>query len=130
MKYEFQSTGEVSAGKLTLDRREVFDLQIKRFEGKRVRISVELERSGRSNAQNRYFHGVIVQMISDHTGYEPEEVKAILKSMFLKAERDGREYVRETHRLDTAEMAEFTDRCIRWAAVELQMVIPSPNEIL
>ena len=126
---EVQAIGEVRDGKLTIQHREVFALRLKQFEGKKVRVSVELKRSNRSNAQNRYFHGVICKMVSDHTGYELDETKEILKAMFLKAECDGYGFVQPTHRLNTAEMAAFTDRCIRWAAETLQIAIPSPNEV-
>ena len=53
------------------------------LEGKDIDLTIEPHKKKRSNAQNAYFHAVIVKEISDYTGYETEEVKEMLKIMFL-----------------------------------------------
>jgi len=123
--------GIVHAGKLCLDESAERMLQrlIQKFEGKEVEMRLTVVRKNRSLNQNAYFHGVILPLISDHTGYEPEEVKDILKQMFLLIDDGKYPRTRHTSDLDTAEMAHFIDRCIRWAATELNVVIPDPEQV-
>ena len=83
----------------------------------------------RSNEQNRYFHGVIVKLISEGIGYSPDETKTLLKMMFLLVEKNGFVTCRETKDLSTVEQEEFNEHCRRWAAAELSINIPLPNEV-
>ena len=120
--------GRVSAeGRLQLLNLSGWRGLLKHLAGKTVVVTIAPYRKRRSVNQNAYFHGVICELISDHTGYEVDEVKEILKHMFLFVD-EPYPHARPTSRLNTAEMAEFTDRCIRWAAQELGIVLPLPNE--
>ena len=90
----------------------------------------------RSNPQNKYFHGLVVPMISEKTGYTLDETKDLLKSMFLKDEmyvktKDGvREYsvVKGSSKLKTDEFEDFMESCRRWASMELGISVPEPGE--
>lgn len=68
--------------------------------------------------------------MSEYTGYEKEEIHEFFKQRFLepqKIEIEGLEAVRyTTTKLDTKEMAEYTDRVYRWATSELGLVLPLP----
>ena len=75
----------------------------------------------RSNLQSRYFHGVILPILSDHTGYTEEEMKAVLKYKF---------HIKHTSELDTASFEEFMSEIRRWASAELECWIPEPNEAI
>jgi len=37
----------------------------------------------RSADQNEYYHGVVVKILSEHTGFETDEMHDILRGMFL-----------------------------------------------
>jgi len=90
----------------------------------------------RSNPQNRYFHGVVIPILSEHTGHTPEECKEIVKSLFLKKETTIKtktglkniKYVKGTSKLRTDEFEIFMERVRIWASVELGCYIPLPNE--
>lgn len=82
----------------------------------------------RSLQQNSYYWGVICKLVSDHTGYSPEETHQIFAEMFLSYEKDGRTFTRSTTKLKTAEFEEYMENCRRWAAMELQVYCPLPNE--
>jgi len=97
------------------------------FEGKPITVTVERKRSIRSRNQNDYFHGVICGLLSEHTGYEPTEMKDILKQKFLLVRDDKFPRCRKTSELNTEEMSNFMDQCIRWAAIDLGLVIPDPD---
>jgi len=94
------------------------------------------EKLQRSNPQNRYFHGVILPILSDVSGYTTDEMKNIVKGLFLKYEmmiktKDGfREVsiIKGTSELKTDEFEKFTEEIRRWAALELGCIIPEPNE--
>jgi CRISPR/Cas system CSM-associated protein Csm2 small subunit len=100
---------------------------IAKLEGARIIVTIEKWRGRRSDQANRFYWGAVVDAISEHTGYEKSEVHSILGMMFLLAEKDGRKYVRSTATLNTAEFSEFLDRVIRWAAMELGVVISDPR---
>lgn len=85
-------------------------------------------KKSRSNQQNRYYWGVVCKLVSDHTGYMPEEVHQIMAEKFLSYEKDGRVFTRSTTKLKTAEFEDYMEKCRRWAAMELQVYIPLPNE--
>lgn len=44
------------------------------FPGKRLRVSIEEDKSTRTSQQNRYLYGVCYARISEAIGYEPEDV--------------------------------------------------------
>jgi hypothetical protein len=120
--------GKIQGGRIQLEQREQFAALIQRLDGQDVEVILRKLRKQRSLNQNSYFHGVVLPLISEHTGYETEEVKEILKQMFLLVDDGKYPHCRHTSSLDTAEMAEFTERCRRWAAIELGVAIPDPGE--
>jgi hypothetical protein len=75
--------------------------------------------NNRSNPQNKYFHGVVLPLLSDHTGYTEDEMKAIVKWKFK---------VLSTSSLTTAEFMEFIGNIQHWAAEYLSLSIPDPKE--
>ncbi len=92
----------------------------------------------RTNRQNNYLHGVILPILSRHTGYTQAEMKDLIKSMFLKktlsvqtkgGEKDV-EIVLGSSEIKTDEFEVFTESVRRWAAEELGCNIPEPNEEL
>ena len=90
----------------------------------------------RTTPENRYFHGVVLQMLSDHTGHSIDEMRDLVKSMFLKdtinLERDGKVFecsiVRGSSGLTTVEFERFMEDIRRWAATYLKLSIPEPKE--
>ena len=102
-------------------------------EAEPVEVTVEKYRKTRSGNQNRYFHGVIVKMISDETGYEVDEVKEMIRMLFLSYElKVGDEIVkvgRSTASLNTAEFEELNSQCRRWASQTIGLFLPEPGEI-
>ena len=83
----------------------------------------------RSNPQNRYYWGVCVEIISDHTGFTPEEIHEVLKHKFLTPkERMGQQIYPNTTQLDTREFNLYIEKIQRWASESLGLVIPDPNQ--
>ena len=112
--------GTIKDGKIVLDNRDRFRDYLPHFEGKRIEMIVRERRPWRSEEQNRYYHGVIVAMLSEHLGYEKVEMHDILKQQF---------HINSTADLKTREFQEFCESVRMWAAKEFNMAIPDPNQV-
>lgn len=134
---EIVTTGFVKGGKLEMRNRKAVTEQLRRMKDGEVLITIEPRKAARSSQQNRAYWGLVVEAISDHTGYSPEDVHEILKAKFLPkrlAVADGNgeivgEYVigGTTTKLNKLEFGEYMDAIKRWAAEELDIVIPDPD---
>jgi hypothetical protein len=118
-------------GKLSLDKSPQFKDYLRGLAGKRVQLTVEKYRKKRSPDQNAWYWGVAVKLISQHTGYDPQEVHLALRYEFCPKVIIGNVAVpRSTTKLDTMEFGEnMMERVVRWAAERLQIVIPLPGEV-
>ena len=66
--------GTICDNKLMLDKGESFRQYLAGLNGKRVQVTVEKIKHKRTHSQNAYYHGVVVKLISQHTGHDPEQV--------------------------------------------------------
>jgi hypothetical protein len=116
-------------------------------EDKSWRVSIEEAKSTRSIQANAYYWGVVVEMMSESTGYESEEIHEYLcgarwgwkDKRVPKTPRnpDGIESVpvRTTTMdengkrsvLGIVQFMEFTEFARRFAAQKLNLFIPDPN---
>ncbi len=93
-------------------------------------------RKKRSNPQNSYFWGVIVKIICDETGNDANDIHDVLcgecfgwqeyEVMGLRKRRP----VRGTSQLNVDEFEQFCEWCRAFAASNLGLVIPLPNEVM
>jgi hypothetical protein len=84
----------------------------------------------RSSQQNRYYFGVVVKMIAEFCGYEPDEMHETLAMKFLRIEDDpilGTPRRQRTPKTNTAEFTEYIEQCRRLGA-QLGLYIPDPGE--
>jgi hypothetical protein len=123
-------TGRIQDGKIRLEQREAFAALLRRLEGCQVKLWMTKLNRPRSLSQNAYYWGVVVALLAEHCGYEPEEMHEALKERFLRDrehEMHGLQKTRSTASLSTAEMCEYIEACCRLGA-ELGVVIPEPGE--
>lgn len=111
-------------------RRELLSLS-----GKRITISIDKYKKKRSNEQNAYYFGVIIKMISDHTGYTIEEVHELLKESFLgtKEVKIGDKTTKvpnSTTKLTTSDFMAYIESIQQWSSENLNLYLPSPNEFV
>lgn len=99
-------------------------------------VQVTQYRKKRSNEQNAFLHAVPLKLICEHTGYDIEDMKTYLlgecfgwEEYEMFGQRRKRPLKRSSD-LNTAEFSGFMEWIERWAATELQMIIPRPNEYL
>ncbi len=130
----------VKNGRLRFHNRRAFDEQVRQFrEGAEVEIEVTIRRATRSHQQNRFYWGVIVQVISEHTGYTPDEVHEFLKMKFIPkrlalADSNGEiqgEFVigGSTRKMNTVAFGEYMTACRQFAAETLDCQIPDPDSL-
>ncbi len=70
------------------DRREFAAARVQRFildclPGKDLEVIVRPKKRERSSQQNRYLHGVAYKLLSEHTGYEMEDISEYLCGAFF-----------------------------------------------
>jgi len=134
MMKQIYGLGKVEKGKLSLNNEQIFKEELKSLSGDVV-VLVKEGRPKRSTQQNKYYWSVICRIISEHTGYTPEEVHEFYKETFLTDRKlitigkDEREIEKATTtRLSTKEFEEYCENIRRHASVELNLNIPEPNE--
>lgn len=121
--------GIVKGGKFIPSDVEKFKKAFYRYEGKKIFLTIETEKKTRSSQQNRYYWAVIVEIISEHTGYNLDEVNDLLKWKFNRLHRDGLpDSCKSFKALDTVEFEDKMSKIREWAAIELSLYIPLPNE--
>jgi len=99
-------------------------------------ITIELRKRIRSNSQNAYYWGVVIETLFNgfkEFGYSKDEIHEILKTKFngVKEVNIGSETFlipRTTTKMSTKEFTDYIESIQKWAA-ELNIDIPSPNEI-
>ena len=116
---------------LAFERPERLSVQLQRFIGQAVEVVVRKPKSQRSSQANRYYFGVVVKLLAEFCGYEPDEMHEALAFRFLRIEDDpitGSPRRQRTPKTNTKEFADYVDQCIRFAA-ELGVYIPQPGEV-
>jgi hypothetical protein len=101
-------------------------------EGTHVFVTIKKieKRQMRSIVQNNYYWGVVIDILSDFTGYDPEEMHNALRHKFLTYENiKGLPTTLSTTQLKTNEFEDYLERIRRWAATDLGVYIPLPNEV-
>jgi len=99
---------------------------------------IRKKRSVRSLNQNRYYWGVVLNLIADHTGQPADDIHEYLADLFLSEVKDielaGVIRRVRTHptttKLNTEQFSQYIDSIRSWAAWELEVRIPGPTEVL
>jgi hypothetical protein len=121
-------------GRMKLDDPPALARHIATLTNRPIELTVKQKRSQRSTRQNAYWWGVVIPLLSEHLGYDKNEMHEALKYKFLRldAEPDANGLVRMrgTSTLNTKEMTDLIEEVITWAGAEFGVVIPLPNEVL
>ena len=115
---------------IELDNKDRFRAHRKTLEGERIDLILRKRTSQRSDQQNRYYHGVVIKLLAEHTGYTTDEMHENLKRLFLSTKDEhGLIRIGSTATLKTLEFKDYLDRIIRWAAIDLGVPIPEPDSV-
>lgn len=132
------TSGQIVNGRLKVRQADVFSDQLKRLRDGEVEIRVERKLANRSQQANRYYWGVVLRYLSEHTGYHVDELhdhfkKELLPKQVALCDADGvvlQESIvgGSTARLDTEQFMVYVNRIIQIAA-EMGCVIPDVDSV-
>lgn len=96
-------------------------------------VEIKKYRNTRSQHQNAYYWGVVVNILSKELGYDSDEIHEILKAKFntkktILPNGEEVEHVDTTTNKDTYEFNLYIEEIQRWASQELGIYIPDPEE--
>ena len=124
--------GDVKDGKLVVRNPQGFKKWVATLEGKIVQLVVRPKRKNRTLPQNAYYWGVVIEVLRNSEpfrGYTPDMVHEHLKWRFLQRRDLPFETVGSTAALSTSEMGEYMENIKMWAASDLEIFIPDPNQV-
>lgn len=109
---------------------------IEAHEGRYVRLRLGPPDATASDPQRRYWFGVIVEHVADHSGYTKDEAHHMLLWHLMPELRktvkdfEGRDVARRVswNELMGEEATTLIDRAFKFAAEKLGLYIPSPRE--
>ena len=90
-------------------------------------VEVKKYADNRSNAQNRLMWDIYRQ-ISDQTGYETDEIHAMMGQKFLLKTDCKTPYVISTTKLSTADFKDYIDRVVRFFVSDCGLVVTMPED--
>jgi len=92
-------------------------------------LEIKHSKSRRSLNQNKYYWGVIITLFAENTGYTTNESHQELAGMFLRYDKEGKNFTRSTTELDTKEFEKYAEQCRFFMSENLGINVPLPNEI-
>ena len=128
----YEAAAHIDAnGKLVLQEPAGFKRAMNQFgRGLAVTVRVDERRDKRSQRANRYYW-LIIGLISDHTGYEKDELHELFKKRFnpvtLSLGNEADTIGGSTRKMDTKVFGEYVERIRRFAETELGVVTPDPE---
>lgn len=98
-------------------------------EGKTATVTFERPYHKRTTEQNKFYWGVILTTIAQHTGHTTEEIHEVVKDLFLprKFIKLGNREVqieKSTAKLTFTEFAHYLEQIRAWASQELALTFP------
>lgn len=116
------------------DKRKVIDYVERLPEGMPYTVEIKLKRKQRSTDQNRLYW-MWLNCIMAETGEHKDRLHEFFKHHFLGMEehrafdRYSVPVLRSTASLDTKQMADYLERIRQFAAAELGIVLPDPEDL-
>jgi hypothetical protein len=130
---EFTLLGEARRGVFSYDKR-IFQALAQQLKDGHYEIHVQKLQANRSLPQNRFYWGVVIHALAEHTGYTPNELHELMKMKFLPkslALLDGNGDVKgefvmggSTRTLKVVEFMDYVKQVQRFAAEELGVITP------
>lgn len=128
-------------GKLVFNYRDMLIDWLNENKGKKVTFEIKVDRKKRSNNQNSYYWGIVIEImyrVFREAGLEldtPMDAHDILKAKFNKevvCNNQGEviEVVKSTTKNNTFEQEEYHEKIRKWALEFWGVIIPLPNEQL
>jgi hypothetical protein len=115
------------------DKKKLFGV-LKSRKPKVYTIEIKEFRKDRSSLQNRYYWGVVIKELCNHTGYNADEMHELLKAKFnpkelvFKKTGESIKIGGSTAELDTLDFENYLEQIRIFALSDLDVLIPLPNQ--
>lgn len=128
----FSAAGFITPeGKLELVSRHQFARLLASMRQGPVSVDVAIARSRHSQKARGYYRGVVLKLVSEHTGYDPNELHELFKRMFTEPilrEVCGKQVeFWTTAEDDSQEFFDFVEACRRFSLTDLGVETPDPD---
>jgi hypothetical protein len=121
--------GKVVKGKFIPQDPTSFRLAFAKREGKPVEVVVQSPKKHRSGNQNRYYWGIVIDIISGATGFTPQEAHDAMRVKFLTDMEGELPRVKSTTELSTVQFMDYVAQIQQFGAEYLEVYIPEPDEV-
>ena len=112
--------GNVEDGQLRFEHSDRMLAHLQALDGERVVVTIGKAETTRTVNQNRYYWSCVVRLLSNHCGYSEGEMHRLLKQHFG---------VTSTKTLTLEEFSEYVEKVRAWAQTEMDVSLPTPEEI-
>jgi len=134
--------GNVENGKFVPNSKEYFKKAFESYEGKIIELSLKVWHKKRTNPQNSYYWGVVIELIKNYINdlgndFDSDTIHELLRSLFLKTTKEivnkesGEvktiEFIQSTTKLSTIEFETYLESCKRYAAETFDIFIPDAD---
>lgn len=133
----FQATGRIEKGKLLIRSAKRMTEALSFWRDCEVTVTIERRHAIRSIKANKYYFGVCLRLLSEHTGYTVDELHEWAKAKFLPKRiliQDSDGIVHDdtpiggtTTTLNRVQFYDYVEQIRQFAAEELSVVIPDPD---
>jgi hypothetical protein len=134
---EYSTTARIVGGHLQVRNRQRFDAAIRQFRDGEVIVTVERAYATRSEAQNAYYFGVVLNYLHQHTEQGVDDLHEYCKHRFnatvlMVCDKDGVIIGEERIGQSTAKMnkltfGEYIERIRQWMLDDLHILTPDPD---
>ena len=101
--------------------------------GKSITVYILDSKPVRSIPQNKYYWGVVLKTIADHTGYTSNEIHDVCKMMHnpieFKTKKGVMTFGGSTSNMKKDEFSLYVDKIVNWAKEEMSLHIPTVQEL-
>lgn len=117
------------------DKKKLYEV-LKTRKPKVYNIEIKEYRKDRSGNQNKYYWGVVIRELCNHTGYNSDEMHEVLKAKFNPKElvfKQTGEAVKiggSTADMNTLEFETYLEQIRIFSLTELDILIPLPNQTI
>ena len=116
-------------GQIVVEEPREYSLLLWSLNDKDLEVTIAKPTRKRSNPQNGYYHGVVLKLLSDYTGYTQSEMHDAMRIKFLTEHGNFCDTIKSTTSLTTMQFEDYMSQIRTWASSELSVYIPEPNEI-
>jgi len=122
--------GFIKNGIFKLDDRTRFLKNCSGLKDGKYQIQFKKYKNVRSNKQNSYYWGVVIETLAEEFGHTPDEMHDALKLKFLLKHQVGKpDTLISTADLSTIDFDRFIEKVKVWAASEYGVIIPDPGQV-